>query len=125
MMRGFRGATTVKKNDEAAILLETEKLVKEMVLQNNIEPEHISHVFFSVTEDLNATFPAKASRELPGWKHVPVMCMREIDVPNSLPKCIRVMLVAKTNLEQTEIKHVFLNDAVKLRPDLIDEKVNK
>lgn len=125
MMRGFRGATTVKKNDEAAILLETEKLVKEMVLQNNIEPEHISHVLFSVTEDLNATFPAKASRELPGWKHVPVMCMREIDVPNSLPKCIRVMLVAKTNLEQTEIKHVFLNDAVKLRPDLVDEKVNK
>lgn len=124
-MRGFRGATTVKKNDEAAILLETEKLVKEMVLQNNIEPEHISHVLFSVTEDLNATFPAKASRELPGWKHVPVMCMREIDVPNSLPKCIRVMLVAKTNLEQTEIKHVFLNDAVKLRPDLVDEKVNK
>lgn len=124
-MRGFRGATTVSENNEAEILTETEKLVKQIVQLNNIEPEHISHVFFSVTDDINATFPAKASRQLPGWKHVPVMCMREIDVPNSLPKCIRVMLIAETNLKQTEVEHVFLNEAVKLRPDLVDEKVSK
>lgn len=118
MIRGFRGATTVKENNEAEILRETETLVKEMILQNDIKPENISHVFFSVTEDLDATFPAQVSRRIPGWKHVPVMCMREIPVPNSLPKCIRVMLVAETELTQTEVKHIYLNDAVKLRPDL-------
>ncbi|NLI68771.1 MAG: chorismate mutase [Bacilli bacterium] len=122
MMRGFRGATTVKENDEAEILEETEKLVKMMVEKNDIKPEQISHVFFSVTEDLNATFPAKVSRRIPGWKYVPVMCMREIDVPGSLEKCIRVMLVAETELKQDEVEHVFLNDAVKLRPDLMNGK---
>ncbi len=78
--------------------------------------------FFTVTDDINAAFPAKVARELPGWSHVPVMCMREIDVPNSLEKCIRVMLLAKTDLAQKEVIHIFLNDAVKLRPDLINEE---
>lgn len=122
MMRGFRGATTVTENSEQVILDATETLVNEMIHKNNIEPEHISHVLFSVTEDLNATFPAKVSRRIPGWTHVPVMCMREIPVPNSLEKCIRVMLVAQTNLMQKEITHIYLNDAVKLRPDLLEEE---
>ncbi|MEJ8778121.1 chorismate mutase [Pseudogracilibacillus sp. ICA-222130] len=120
MTRGFRGATTVTENNANEILHETAKLVKEMVRVNGIQPDDISHVFFSVTDDLNASFPAKAARELDGWTHVPVMCMREIDVPNSLPKCIRVMLVATTPLKQHEVTHIFLNDAIKLRPDLIE-----
>jgi len=118
MMRGFRGATTVENNDEKEILTETKKLLLQMIESNHIEPASISHVFFSVTEDLNACFPAKVSRQIEGWKYVPVMCMREIDVPNSLPKCIRVMLVASTELQQDEIQHIFLNNAVQLRPDL-------
>lgn len=121
-MRGFRGATTVTENSETAILQATEILVKEMIAQNDIKPDNISHVFFSVTEDLNATFPAKVSRKIPGWTHVPVMCMQEIPVPNSLEKCIRVMLVAKTELSQTEVTHIYLNDAVKLRPDLMEKE---
>ncbi|MBO1003048.1 chorismate mutase [Pseudogracilibacillus auburnensis] len=122
MIRGFRGATTVTKNDEAEIMKETKKLVVEMVEVNNIEPSEISHVLFSVTDELNAGFPAKVARQMSGWTHVPVMCMKEIDVPNSLERCVRVMLVAKTNLQQDEIIHVFLNDAVKLRPDLIQKE---
>lgn len=121
-MRGFRGATTISQNTEQDIMDETRQLVLEMVQQNNIEPTNISHVFFTVTDDINAAFPAKVARELPGWSHVPVMCMREIDVPNSLEKCIRVMLLAKTDLAQKEVIHIFLNDAVKLRPDLINEE---
>src|SRR5690625_4099046 len=93
-----------------------------MIQKNRIEPEQISHVFFSLTEDLNAVFPAKVSRQIEGWKHVPVMCMREIDVPGSLEKCIRVMLVANTRLQQGEVEHIYLNDAVKLRPDLVDDE---
>lgn len=122
MTRGFRGATTVTNNDATEILEETAKLVREMVATNNIEPTHISFVLFSVTDDINDSFPAKAARELDGWAHVPVMCMQEIDVPNSLERCIRVMLVAKTDLEQEQVQHIFLNEAVKLRPDLVNEE---
>jgi len=122
VIRGFRGATTVTNNNEIEILNETEKLVREMIRTNNIKPESISHVFFSVTDDLNAVFPAKVSRRIEGWKHVPVMCMKEIDVPNSLEKCIRVMLIAQTSLNQTEVEHIYLNEAIKLRPDLVDEE---
>ncbi|HLS66613.1 MAG TPA: chorismate mutase [Pseudogracilibacillus sp.] len=122
MIRGFRGATTVTENDATEILRETKKLIVEMVQANSIQAEQISHVLFSVTDDLDDAFPAKAAREMDGWKHVPVMCMKEIDVPNSLPKCIRVMLVAKTRLNQAEVRHIFLNDAIKLRPDLVNEE---
>jgi len=122
VIRGFRGATTVTKNEEEQMMTQTKRLVLEMAKQNQIRPEHISHVFFTVTDDLNAAFPAKVARQIDGWKYVPVMCMREIDVPGSLPLCIRVIIVAETGLEQDEIKHIFLNDAVKLRPDLVQER---
>lgn len=122
MIRGFRGATTVTKNEEKEILEETEKLVRTMIEKNKLKPEQISHVFFSVTDDLNAVFPAKVSRRIEGWRHVPVMCMKEIDVPNSLERCIRIMLVANTSLNQQEVEHIYLNNAVQLRPDLAKEK---
>lgn len=78
----------------------TRLLIEEMVAKNNVQPTDVSHVFISVTKDLNAGFPAKALREISGWTYVPVMCMAEIDVPNSLPKCIRVMMVVNTTEEQ-------------------------
>lgn len=122
MTRGFRGATTITDNNEQEMMDETRKLVLQMVEQNDINPSDISHVFFSVTNDLNAAFPAKVARQLPGWSHVPVMCMQEIDVPQGLKMCIRVMLVARTTLQQNEVKHIFLNEAIKLRPDLVEEE---
>ncbi|HLR74850.1 MAG TPA: chorismate mutase [Virgibacillus sp.] len=122
MMRGLRGATTVNENSEQEILEHTKRLIEEMVHVNDVTPSMISHVFISVTDDINAVFPAKALRLIHGWTYVPVMCMREIDVPNSLEKCIRVMMVVHTNKNQDEIKHIFHNDAIKLRPDLIDKK---
>lgn len=121
MTRGFRGATTVLENNEIVIMQETHKLLLEMIESNEIKAIDISHVFFSLTQDLNAAFPAKVAREIPGWENVPLMCMQEVDVPHGLEKCIRIMLVAKTELNQTEIKHIFLNEAVILRPDLVEE----
>jgi len=118
MTRGFRGATTVQYNDTNEILTATEKLLRNSIEKNAIQPEDISHIFFSVTADLDACFPAKAVRSIDGFTHVPVMCMQEIDVPNSLEKCIRMMLVAETDLAQGEVEHIFLNKAVSLRPDL-------
>ncbi|RDW22049.1 chorismate mutase [Oceanobacillus chungangensis] len=119
MSRGVRGATTCTANDEKQMITNTRVLVEEMIEKNNIDPSDVSHVFISVTKDLTATFPAKALREIQGWTYVPVMCMAEIDVQNSLPSCIRIMMVVNTDKSQQEIKHVFHNEAIKLRPDLI------
>lgn len=122
MTRGVRGATTVQTNNAEQILSATKKLVEEMMKQNDIEAEDISHMFISATNDLNAAFPAKSLRQLPGFTYVPVMCMTEIDVPNSLKRCIRVMMVVNTSVEQRQIRHVFQNEAIKLRPDLVQKE---
>lgn len=68
-----------------------------------------------MTDDLNACFPAQAAREI-GWTDVPLMCMREIPVPGSLGMCIRVLLHVNTTRSNTEVRHVYLRDAIKLRP---------
>src|SRR5579875_3535103 len=118
MIRGVRGATTVSSNTEEAIIAAAEELLAKMIEVNDIQPDSVASVFISTTEDLNAAFPAKALRKFDGWTYVPVMCMREIPVPGSLKSCIRVMLHVNTNLSQEEIIHVYLNDAIVLRPDL-------
>ncbi|API90404.1 MULTISPECIES: chorismate mutase [Virgibacillus] len=118
MTRGIRGATTVVEDQADMIIENTRRLVEEMVTKNNVSPEDVSHVFISVTKDITAAFPAKGLRKLPGWTYVPVMCMTEIDVPNSLKRCIRVMMVVNTDKEQASMNHIFQNEAIHLRPDL-------
>ncbi|MGM7635384.1 chorismate mutase [Bacillus sp. Hm123] len=118
MIRGIRGATTVTANDETEMIDATEKLLQEMIDENEIQADDVCSVFISVTEDLAAVFPAKALRRLDGWSYVPVMCMKEIPVPGSLAKCIRVMMHVNTKLTQSEVKHIYLEQAISLRPDL-------
>ncbi|WP_100331415.1 chorismate mutase [Bacillus xiapuensis] len=118
MVRGIRGAITVERNEEDAIVLAAEKLLREMIRLNQVAPENVCSVFISVTDDLNAAFPAKALRRFDGWDYVPVMCMNEVPVPGSLQKCIRVMLHVNTEALQTDIQHIYLEKAVCLRPDL-------
>lgn len=116
--RGIRGATTIAHNEEVEILSATLELLKEIVNRNEIIPEDISHVWITVTPDLDATFPARAIRDLSGWDMVPLMCSTEIPVKGSLPKCIRLLVQVNTNKGQREMKHVYLNEAQSLRPDL-------
>jgi chorismate mutase len=122
--RGIRGATTVKKNDPEVIIHETKMVLKEMIEANNVRPEDVSHVFISATIDLDAVFPARALREFPGWTYVPVMCMAELDIAGSLKSCIRVMMVVNTEKSQEEMRHVFHNEAVILRPELVEKRGN-
>lgn len=122
MTRGVRGATTIENNTADEIIEYTRTLVLEMAENNKIQPENVSHAFISVTKEIDAAFPAKAVREIDGWKYVPVMCMQEIDVPGSLPNCIRIMMVVNTDTAQKEIVHTFQREAVKLRPDLVERK---
>lgn len=122
MNRGIRGATTVTKNEEAEILRETVVLLREIVERNDVIAENISNVWITMTNDLDATFPARAIREIEGWEMVPLMCSTEIPVKGSLPKCIRLMVQINTDKSQREIRHVYLNEAQKLRPDLSESK---
>lgn len=116
-VRGLRGAITVTENDKEEIISKTEELLKELVLRNTFEVEDIVSAFFSVTQDLDAAFPAVAARRL-GWLYTPLMCTREIPVPDSLPLCVRVLLHVNTDRNQDEMVHVYLDGAVRLRPDL-------
>lgn len=117
-VRGIRGATTVENNEENEILSATTELLNEIVAENGIIPEEIAHVFVTVTQDLTATFPAKAIRQMEGWELVPLMCSLEIPVEGSLPKCVRLMVTVNTEKSQADIKHVFQKEAKRLRPDL-------
>ena len=91
--KGIRGAITVEENSSEAIGAATIRLLKEMQSKNKIETDMISHVIFTLTDDLNADFPAKYARVNLKWKDVPMLCFHELDVPNSLEKCLRVLIV--------------------------------
>jgi chorismate mutase len=121
MVRGIRGATTVEVNEKEAIIAATEELLSEICRQNDFHPEDIASVFFTVTSELNATFPAEAARAR-GWTLVPMLCATEIPVPGSLPMCIRVLIHVNTTKRQDEIRHVYLRRATALRPDWSEQK---
>ncbi|WP_285766225.1 chorismate mutase [Peribacillus sp. SI8-4] len=119
MIRGIRGATTVEKDTEAEVISAAEKLMAEIIQVNEIDPDTVASVFFSATDEIRSVFPAKALRKFEGWTYVPVTCMREIPVNNSLPFCIRVMIHVNTAKSQEEIKHIYQAGAIALRPDLV------
>lgn len=112
--KGIRGAITVDNNSVEDIKSATLELLTEMINQNNIEKENISHAIFTLTPDLNAEFPAKFARLDFNWDNIAMMCFHELDVPNSLPKCLRILIVVNTN-ENFEPKFIYLKGASKLR----------
>lgn len=112
--KGIRGAITVEDNSTSAIGAATIKLLNEMVTKNKIEIDMISHAIFTLTPDLNADFPAKYARINLKWKEVPMMCFHELDVPNSLPKCLRVLIVVNCG-ESFVPEFVYLDGAEVLR----------
>ncbi|MGM0471186.1 MAG: chorismate mutase [Bacillota bacterium] len=113
----IRGAITVEENSEEEILSATKELLQKIVAENAITQDDIISMILSMTQDLNATFPARAAREM-GWNDVALMCTNEIDVPGSLDKCIRVLIHLNSN--QEEIEHIYLRRATALRPDLVE-----
>jgi chorismate mutase len=115
-LRALRGATTVEENDAEAILEATEELVREVIARNELAAGDMVSCIFTCTNDLNAEFPAVAARRI-GLNDVPLLCAREIDVPGSLPRVIRLMLHCYADPER-EARHVYLREAVALRADL-------
>lgn len=117
MIRGVRGATTVEADTKEEILTATRQLLALMIRVNEIRTEDVASALFSVTTDLNAEFPALAARQL-GWLEVPMLCTHELSVPGSLQKCIRILVHWNTEKTQSQIQHVYIREAVRLRPDL-------
>ncbi|RKD34523.1 chorismate mutase [Thermohalobacter berrensis] len=113
-----RGAITVEKNTKEDIVKSTEELLNELLIKNNIHNESVISIIFSSTKDLNKEYPAFAARKL-GFVKCGLMCFQEMEVENSLKKCIRVLILFNSNKKQSEIRHVYLKDAIKLRPDLL------
>lgn len=117
-LRGIRGATVAEQDQAESILQATRQLLQAILKANpTLKTGDLASVFFSVTEDLSAAYPALAAREL-GWQEVPLLCSREIPVPGGMPRCIRVLLHWNTELPQDAIRHVYLGAAAELRPDL-------
>lgn len=123
-VRGIRGATTVGANTKIEILAKTKEMLETLMRLNNIRVEDIASAVFSVTDDLDAEFPAVAARQM-GWIYTPLFCTLEIPVQGSLKSCIRVLMHVNSNLRQDEITHVYLHDAKKLRPDLGTKSVDR
>ena len=114
--RGIRGATTADANTDEAIYSATRDMLQELINLNGINQEQVVAAYFTVTSDLNAAFPAAAARQL-GWNNVALMCSTEIPVPDSMGRCIRVMILYNTEKSQEDIVNVYLKgtDVLRLR----------
>jgi chorismate mutase len=111
-----RGAVQAARNDEDAILGATEELMRQLIQRNGLESDRLVSCIFTVTDDLDAQFPAVAARSL-GLDQVPLICAREIDVPGAMERVIRVILHYYAPAEH-EPAHTYLGEAQKLRSDL-------
>jgi chorismate mutase len=112
----LRGATSVESNTADAIVGGTAELMRELMARNDLDSDRMVSCIFTVTEDLDAEFPAVAARNI-GLNAVPLMCAREVPVPGSLPRVIRV-LVHYYAPESHRPRHVYLHEAGVLRADL-------
>ena len=118
--RGIRGATTADANTDEAIYSATRDMLQELINLNDINQEQVAAVYFTVTSDLDAAFPAAAARQL-GWNNVALMCSTEIPVPDSMGRCIRVMILYNTETSQEDIVNVYLKGTDVLRQRGMEE----
>lgn len=123
-IQGIRGATTVANNVASEISLAVHELLDVLEDKNRLSPEHLISVTFSVTQDLDAIFPAAAARQRPGWDSVPLLDVQHMSVKGSLPRCIRVLIHAQIPVLHQDVCHVYLRHAENLRPDLNQEPIS-
>ena len=112
----LRGASSVERNDAGAILGATERLLHEILELNDLRPSDVVSCIFTLTDDLDAEFPAVAARNI-GFSSVPLLCTREVAVPGSMPRVLRVLMHYHAP-DDHEARHVYLGEARNLRLDL-------
>lgn len=116
-IRGIRGAVTADTNTKESIAKATQTLLRRMLTANKIEDAQIISVFFTVTTDLNADYPAAAARAM-GWADIPLLDAQEMEVPGGMSHVIRALMHVETDIPRAELAHVYLGAAEGLRPDL-------
>lgn len=116
-VRAIRGATTVTENTIAAVREAVTELMDELEQRNNLDPEQIISMTFSVTPDIDVIFPAAIARERPHWDNVPLLDVQQMYVQGSLSKCIRFLVHVNLPEQQATIYHPYLRGAKNLRPD--------
>ena len=116
-IRALRGAITVTEDTRAAILSATDELLTALIEANTIQTETVISAVFTATPDLTAAYPAEAARAL-GWTQAGLLCLSEMPVKGSLPRCIRVLVYVESSRPQAEMRHQYLRGASNLRPDL-------
>ena len=116
-LRGLRGATTSQSNEPEAIEASVTELVKELVKRNELQPEQIVSITFSVTNDLNACFPAAIARRQTGWENVALLDCQQMYVKGDLKNCIRLLAHVWLPINQNP-QHTYLGEAIFLRPDI-------
>ena len=112
--RGLRGATRSDSNTAEDIYGATREMLQHLIKTNGIEERDVAMAYFTVTPDVNAAFPAAAARQL-GWTNTALMCATEIAVPDSLPSCVRVLILINTEKEADELHNVYLKGTDVLR----------
>jgi chorismate mutase len=117
-VRAIRGATTVEADQPGLIREAVTELLEAVLDDNDLVPMDIISAVFTATPDLTSEFPAHAAR-LFGWTDIPLLCAQELPVVGALPRCLRVMVHAETRRARSEIRHVYLRDAILLRADLL------
>lgn len=115
--RAIRGAIQIDSDDASSIVDGSSDLIRAVLLDNDLVPDDVISILFTLTPDLTAEFPAVAARRL-GLIDVPLMCATEIDVPGSLPRVVRLLAHVDTDRSRSEIRHVYIAGARALRPDL-------
>ncbi len=113
--RGIRGATTADNNDRESIIDATKELLESIVNENDLTVGDIAAAFFTTTKDLTAEYPAVAARRSLGWTDVALSNTHEMEVPNDISRCIRVLILVNTDKKQSEINNIYLKDAINLR----------
>ncbi|MFC1905309.1 chorismate mutase [Chloroflexota bacterium] len=113
---GIRGATTVEHNTKESILSASKELLQQMIAANGVDTEDIAVIWFTATNDLTAEFPAAAAREM-GMVKTALMCGHEMNVPGSLPQCLRIMMLVNTEKKKDDIAYVYIKGAEVLRSE--------
>ena len=119
IVRAIRGATTVSENTVEAIEDAVTELLDILDDKNQLDASSIIHVTFSVTQDIDAIFPAAIARKRPNWESVPLLDVQHMAVQGSLERCIRIMLTINALASDPAVHHIYLRGAKDLRPDLV------
>jgi len=117
---GIRGAVGVETNEASAIMQATREMLEQIISKNAVAMDDVVSMLFTSTSDLDAAYPARAARKM-GCHDTPLLCAQEMNVPDSLPRCIRVLVLVNSERQPDRVQHVYLGDARTLRPDWTEE----